>query len=65
MIAKITGYKGKIVWDKSKPDGPAQKIFDVQKMKNSLKFECSTPLQKGIKKTIKWFENNYPDGIRL
>jgi len=65
MISKITGYKGKIKWDKSKPDGPTQKIFDVQKMKKLLEYECTTSLEQGLKKTAEWFESNYPKKIRL
>ena len=65
LIAKITVYKGKITWDKSKPDGPVQKIFDVQRMKKILKYECKTSLEEGLKKTVQWLEDNYPDGVRL
>ena len=33
MIANITSFKGKIFWDKSKPDGTSQKLLDVSKLK--------------------------------
>lgn len=33
-VAAVVGYQGKIVFDTSKPDGPAQKLLDVTKMKN-------------------------------
>jgi len=65
IIAKITKYKGKIVWDKSKPDGPLKKIFDVERMRKTLGYECTTSLEQGLKKTAEWFEHNYPDGVRL
>jgi GDP-L-fucose synthase len=65
LIAKLTGYKGKITWDASKPDGQMKKIFDTKKMKRILGFECKTGLEDGLKKTIKWFEENYPDNVRL
>lgn len=58
-IAELSDYKGEIVWDKSKPDGQMEKIFDVKRMKEKLGFEPKTSLEEGIKKTISWFEKNY------
>ncbi len=66
-IKEITGYKGEIKWDTSKPDGQMVKIFDVKKLK-SLGLECSTSLSDGLKKTFDWLKKNYQDktdGIRL
>lgn len=66
-IKKLTGFEGKIVWDKNKPDGQLEKIFDVSKL-NSLGVYCETNLLNGLDKTIDWFIRNYDnksDGIRL
>jgi GDP-L-fucose synthase len=66
-IKELTGYRGDIVWDVSKPDGQMVKIFDVSRMKG-LHISCDTPLGDGLKKTITWFEKHYDDhsdGIRL
>ena len=57
-IKKIIKWNGKISWDKSKPNGQAIKIFDVKKL-NNLGLNCSTSLEKGLSKTIQWFEKNY------
>ena len=57
IIQKITGHKGRILWDDSKPDGTPRKLMDVSKMKN-LGWEYSTDLELGIKKTYQWFLNN-------
>lgn len=56
-IKKIVGFKGKIVWDKSKPDGTPRKLLDVSKLK-SLGFKPKTSLDKGIELTYKWFLEN-------
>jgi len=64
-IAELMNYKGKIVWDTTKPDGQMRKIFDTRRMKEILGFECKTSLREGLRKTIGWFEENYPDGVRL
>lgn len=66
-IKKITGYKGEIKWDTSKPDGQMIKIFDVQKL-NSLGLHCDTQLENGIESTFEWLQKNYAaksGGIRL
>ncbi|MDA9978099.1 GDP-L-fucose synthase [Flavobacteriaceae bacterium] len=57
MIQKITGHKGNIIWDDSKPDGTPRKLMDVSKMK-FMGWQYSTELEYGIKKTYKWFLEN-------
>ena len=56
-MQKITGHKGNIIWDDSKPDGTPRKLMDVSKMKK-LGWEYTTELEYGIKKTYKWFLEN-------
>ena len=56
-IQKVTGHKGTILWDASKPDGTPRKLLDVSKMK-SIGWEYSTELDNGIKKTYQWFLEN-------
>ena len=57
IIQKITGHKGRILWDDSKPDGTPRKLMDVSKMKN-MGWKYSTDLEDGIKKTYQWFLKN-------
>lgn len=63
MVAELTGYKGKVVWDSSKPDGQMYKGFDVARMKEILGYECRTSLRDGLKQTIDWYVAN-PDVVR-
>ena len=56
-IQKITGHRGDIIWDRSKPDGTPRKLMDVSKMK-AMGWEYETELEQGIQKTYKWFLNN-------
>lgn len=66
-IREEVGYRGSIVWDTSKPDGQAVKIFDVTRMR-LLGIDCATPLMAGLRHTIAWFSAHYADrsdGIRL
>lgn len=51
LIADITGFKGKILWDKSKPDGTPQKLLNINKIK-SLGWSPLINLEDGLKETI-------------
>lgn len=57
-IQEITGYNGKIEWNKSKPDGQYRKVLNVNKLKNELEWVNPLPLRKGLQETITWYENN-------
>lgn len=57
IIQKITGHKGEVIWDTSKPDGTRRKLMDVSKMKK-LGWEYTTDLREGIEKTFDWFLKN-------
>lgn len=54
LIKEVVGYKGKIVFDKTKPDGTMRKVMDISKM-NSLGFKAKTSLREGIKKVYEDF----------
>ena len=50
LVAKCTGYSGKIVWDSSKPDGTPRKLMDVTRM-TQLGWKAKVSLIDGIEKT--------------
>ena len=62
-IAEITGYKGKVVFDTSKPDGTPRKLLDVSKLK-ALGFEAQISLKEGLKLTYDWYLANR-DNLRM
>lgn len=53
------GYKGKVVFDDTKPDGQFRKPSDNSKIKKYLPDFKFTPIEIGIRETIKWFIENY------
>lgn len=57
LIKEIVGYRGKISWDTSKPDGSPQKLLDNSKML-ALGWVPKINLETGIKKTYEWFLEN-------
>ncbi|HAT1613301.1 TPA: GDP-L-fucose synthase [Raoultella planticola] len=56
-IAKVTGYKGSIIFDATKPDGTPRKLLDVSRLSN-LGWNYSITLEDGLKKTYDWFLEN-------
>src|SRR3989338_2817674 len=56
-IQKIVGFKGKISWNTSKPDGPLRKLLDVSKI-NNLGWKYKTSLEDGLVQTYAWFLKN-------
>ena len=54
-IAEITGFDGEIVWDASRPDGQARRLFDMSKAQRELGFEARTSLREGLRRTIEWY----------
>ncbi len=58
-IRNIVGFNGKIVWDKSKPDGQPRRCLDTSKASREFGFKAKTNFDEGLKKTIEWYVKNY------
>jgi len=56
LIAKLTGFKGKIIWDSSKPDGQPRRMLDTSKAQSEFCFKSKTSFKEGLKKTIEWYK---------
>ena len=48
-------FKGKIRWDKTKPDGQPRRSLDVTRAKQEFSFVAETDFTEGLKKTIAWY----------
>ncbi len=55
LIAEITGYKGNISWDDSKPDGTPKKKLDISRI-NSLGWQHKIKFEDGLRNTIKLYK---------
>jgi GDP-L-fucose synthase len=53
-IKTITGFQGKLEWDKSKPDGTPRKLLNVSRL-HKLGWKHNINLKEGIEKTYEWF----------
>lgn len=61
MIVEILNFRGEIIWLKDKPDGQLRKPSDNSKIKDLLPDFEFTSVYQGLKNTISWFEENYPN----
>ena len=57
LVCEVVGFDGKLVWDKTKPDGTPRKLLDVTKIRK-LGWQPTIPLRKGIAQTYEWFLAN-------
>ena len=57
LVGEIVGYRGRLEFDRSKPDGPPRKLLDVSKL-SELGWQASIPLRVGIETTYRWFLDN-------
>lgn len=57
-LVKLMDFKGKIVWDKTKPNGQPRRCLDVSKAKKEFGFTAKTDFDEGLRKTVEWYEKN-------
>ena len=57
-IARLTGFKGEIRWDSTKPDGQPRRCLDVSRAKKEFGFEAKIDFNTGLKETIEWYIKN-------
>lgn len=58
LIAGYSGFKGKIVWDSSKPDGQPRRCLDTNKAEKEFSFKAQVSFEEGLKKTIAWYQES-------
>jgi len=59
LICDVVGFDGKLVWDKTKPDGTPRKLLDVTRIR-ALGWQPTIALREGIAQTYDWFLANWP-----
>lgn len=58
LIRETVGYKGEIVFDRTKPDGTPQKLLDISRIK-ALGWQAEIDLPAGVTATYQWFREHY------
>lgn len=54
-IAILTGFRGQLIWDKSKPEGQPRRILDTNRAKEKFGWEADTLLERGLMETVEWY----------
>ncbi|MBU2055985.1 MAG: GDP-L-fucose synthase [Proteobacteria bacterium] len=57
LIVELTGFKGRIVWDPSKPDGQPRRMLDTSRAFKEFNFRARTDFREGLVKTIAWYRD--------
>ncbi len=57
LIVNLTGFKGEIIWDPSKPDGQPRRMLDTSRAQAEFGFKAKTSFEEGLKNTIEWYRN--------
>ncbi len=56
LVARLTGFDGRIVWDRSRPDGQQRRALDISRARRLLGFDPQTQLEDGLAAVIAWYE---------
>jgi len=58
LIAKLTGFQGRIIWDATKPDGQPRRMLDTSRAEKFFGFKAQVGFEEGLRDTIAWYEKN-------
>ena len=58
LIGRLTGFKGKINWDRSEPDGQPRRKLDTTRADKEFGFKARMDFEEGLKRTIDWYKLN-------
>jgi GDP-L-fucose synthase len=64
LIAELTGYRGRLVFDASKPSGQRRRMADVSRAKREFGFEAEVGFRDGLRRTIDWYLAQAGGGAR-
>ncbi len=56
LIARLTGFQGKIAWDTSKPNGQPRRALDTSRAEKFFGFRAQTNFEEGLRRTIEWYQ---------
>ncbi len=58
LITKLTGFKGEVIWDTTKPDGQPRRCLDVSRAEREFGFRAKVGFEEGLRRTIEWYKKN-------
>ena len=60
LIAELTGFRGAVLWDRSKPNGQPRRCLDTSRALKLFGFCASTDFREGLRRTVDWYHANRP-----
>jgi GDP-L-fucose synthase len=57
LIARLCGFEGEIVWDRTKPNGQPRRRLDTTKAEREFGFHAKVQLEEGLRRTIAWYDS--------
>jgi GDP-L-fucose synthase len=58
LIAELTGYAGRLVFDRTKPDGQPRRSLDTTRALSTFGFRATTDFRSGLRRTIDWYRGH-------
>ncbi len=58
LVADVVGFRGKITWDTSMPNGQPRRSVDATRARELFGFEARTPLREGLERTVAWYREH-------
>jgi GDP-L-fucose synthase len=58
LVARLTGFRGTIEWDASKPDGQPRRCLDTARAAELLGWKAEVGFEEGLRRTIDWFRSD-------
>lgn len=55
MIVKVSGFKGELRWDATKPDGQPRRQLDISRAKKEFGFDPKTNFEDGVRNAVQWY----------
>ena len=55
LIARLTGFRGEIIWDASRPNGQPKRFLDTSRAEREFGFKAKIGLEEGLRRTIEWY----------
>ena len=63
LVAEVVGFKGRITWDISMPNGQPRRSVDASRARELFGFEPATPFREGIERTVAWYRSARPASV--